>query len=77
MLLHLHGLSVIHVFCLIEAEDAFSNEPDPCDTSLDPRSCICRFNGCVIACFMNNQISMQRGVKLLAFNSHTAHWFWM
>ncbi len=78
MSLGFNWLSVSHDLgmCLGEVLDVLSNEPEPCDAFVDPGFCICRFNGCIIARFMNNQISMQRGVKLRAFSSQTACWFW-
>lgn len=71
MLSGYNWLSVNHdfwdVFWFAEVVHVFTNEPDPCDTCLDPSFCICRCNGCIIARFMNNQISMQRGVELQGF----------
>lgn len=40
-----------------QVADVFGNEPNSRETFANPGFCICNFNGCVIACFMNNQIS--------------------
>lgn len=79
MLMGFNWLSANHdfwnVFSLTEVVHVLSNEPDPCDTFVDTSFCICRFNGCVIAYFMNNRIDMLRRVELRAFRSQTACWF--